>query len=125
MARESFIARQPTSSSKSSIAICYDGGIVFAEREHVVGIDVAAWGLASLPQVQTIRTSCECVRASVKEIGDGPNKIILVVQVAADTKMSRNASLAVEIEAILVDESKRVLSFCFTHVATPAANGKD
>lgn len=125
MAPESSIAMQPSTSNKSSSAIRYDGGIVFGDREHVVGIDVATWGLASLLQVQKIHTSCECVRASVRELGDGTKRIILVVQVAADAKMSRNTSLAVEIEAILADESKRVLSFCFTHVATPATNGKE
>ena len=125
MSPESSIASQPTTAKKSLKVMRYDGGFVFADREHVVGIDVAAWSLESLSQVQTIRTSCECVRASVRELGNGPRKIILVAQVAADAKMSRNTSLAVEIEAILADESKKVLSFEFTHVAIPATNGKD
>ena len=125
MSPESAIASQPTTAKKSLNVMRYDGGFVFADREHVVGIDVAAWGLESPSQVQTIRTSCECVRASVRELGDGKKKIILVVQVAADAKMSGNTSLAVEIEAILADESKKVLSFEFTHEAIPATNGKD
>lgn len=100
----------------------YDGGFVFADQEHVVGIDVAAWGIASLSQIQKLQTSCECVHASLRKMDDGPKKIILVVRVATDAKMSRSTSLSVQIEAILTDGSKKLLTFEFTHVAIPAMN---
>ena len=125
MAPGSSIASQPSTTNKSLSAMRYDGGFVFADREHVVGIDVAAWHLDSILQIQRIKTSCECVRASVKELGERSKKIVLVVQVAADAKMSGDNSLAVQIDAVLVDKSRRVLSFCFTHDASPAGTRKD
>ncbi len=100
----------------------YDGGFVFADHEHVVGIDVTAWGIASLSQIQKLQTSCDCVHAGVSKMDDGPKKIILVVRVATDAKMSHSTSLSVQIEAILSDGSKKLLTFEFTHVAIPAMN---
>lgn len=115
-------ATQVTTSNRSMSEMRYDGGFVFADHEHVVGIDVTAWGVASLSDVQKLQTSCECVRASLQELNEGAKKLILVVSVAADAKMSRSTSLAVQIEAILSDESKKLLTFEFTHVANPARN---
>jgi len=119
---QAFIVSQPTNSNSSLKALHYNGGFVFADHEHIVGIDVAKWGLVSRSQVQKIETSCECVRASLKEVGDGSQRIILVVLVGADSNLSRNVTLAVRIEATLSDDSKKVLSFDFTHVAIPTAN---
>lgn len=126
MSRNSSLAPPAISTQKSTIAIKYDGGFVFADRDHIVGIDVNAWGLESISQVQRIQTSCECVHASVRELGNGGiRKTILVVDVAADAKLSRNAALAVEIQAIHGDDSMKLLSFEFTHVAMQSLNGKD
>ena len=111
-----------TTTNRSLNEMHYDGGVVFADHDHVVGIDVAAWGIASLSDVQKIQTSCECVEATLRKMDDGPKKIILVVRVAADAKMSRSAPLAVQIEAILTDGWKKILTFDFTHVAIPAMN---
>jgi hypothetical protein len=83
------------------------------------------WALSSASEVRTIQSSCECVHASLKELEQGSKKIVLVVDVAADAKLSHNASLAVKIEAILADESQRSLTFEFTHVAVPAPDRKD
>jgi hypothetical protein len=125
MDSRSLTASQSTTATNSLNLLRYDGGFIFADREHVVGVDVATWGLASLSQIQRIHTSCECVRATLGELDQGRNRFILVVHVAADSKLSRSASLAVKIEAVLADESKRILSFEFTHVAIPAMNGRD
>ncbi len=118
-------AKLRSSNAKSLSEIRYDGGFVFADRDHVVGIDVSDWALTSVSQVRTIQSSCECVQASLKELEQGSKKIHLVVEVAADMKISRNASLAVMIEAVLTDESKRSLTFEFTHVAQSTTDKKD
>ncbi len=115
-------AAQATTTNRPLIEMRYDGGFVFADQEHVVGIDVAPWGIASLSDIQTLQTSCECVGASLTKLDDGLKKIILVLRVAPDAKLSRSASLAVQIEAILADGSKKLLSFEFTHFAIPAMN---
>jgi hypothetical protein len=83
-------------------------------------VNVTAWGIRSLTEVEKIKTTCDCVQARLAEVGDEKKKSILVVTVKADTKMSRNASLAVQIEAVLVDGSSKSLSFDFTHVAPSA-----
>ena len=116
------LASQATTTNRSSNEMRYDGGFVFADHEHVIGIDVDSWGIASLSQVQRLQTSCECVHASLIKMDDGPKKIILVLRVAADAKMARSTSLAVQIEAILTDGSTKLLSFEFTNVAIPALN---
>ena len=120
--------KRPTAFSKSSKSyreIRFDGGFVFADRDHVVGIDISDWALSSASEVRTLQSSCECVHASLKELEQGSKKIVLVVDVAADAKLSHNASLAVKIEAILMDESQRSLTFEFTHVAVPVPDRKD
>ena len=117
--------RAGATESQISKTLHYDGGFIFADGDHIVGIDVAEWGLSSPSQVQSIKTSCECVRASLRELREGPTKTVLVVQVAADSKMSRNSTLAVEIVAKLADDSKKILSFDFTHVANPSSSERD
>ncbi len=97
----------------------YDGGFIFADREHTVGIDIATWGLRSINDVTLIQSSCECVQAKLIELGDASRMKLLVVDVFSDRRMSRNASLAVGIDALFADGSKKSLSFVFTHVAAP------
>jgi len=105
--------------------IRYDAGFIFANRDHVVGIDVSSWALSSLSQVRKIKSSCECTTSNLKEIEEGSGRHILVINVAADPKMVRNASLAVNIEAILQDNSTRSMSFEFTHIAMPSSQTKE
>jgi len=54
-----------TSIESESREIRYQGGYVFADREHIVGIDVNRWGLDSESEVRDVVSSCECVRASL------------------------------------------------------------
>lgn len=117
--------KRPKVISKRYREIRFDGGFVLADSDHVVGIDISDWALSSASEVRTLQSSCECVHASLKEPEQGSKKIVLVVDVAADAKLSRNASLAVKIEAILMDESQRSLTFEFTHVAVSAPDRKD
>jgi len=122
------IGNHPTAFSKSSKSyreIRFHGGFVFADRDHVVGIDISDWALSSASEVRTLQSSCECVHASLKELEQGSKKIALVIDIAADAKLSHNASLAVKIEAILMDKSQRSLTFEFTHVAVSAPDRKD
>jgi hypothetical protein len=105
--------------------IRYDAGFIFANRDHAVGIDVSSWALSSVSQVREIKSSCECTTSSLKEIGEGSGRHILVINVAADPKMVRNASLAVSIEAVLQDNSTRSMTFEFTHVAMPSSETKE
>jgi hypothetical protein len=96
----------------------FDGGYLFANRKHVVGIDVEAWGIASPEDIERLETSCKCVNVSVIELEEFRPKLILVVEVAEDKNMVGTASLAVRIDAFLKDSSKRSLTFEFTHVAS-------
>lgn len=118
-------SKGPKAISKRYREIRFDGGFVFADRDHVVGIDISDWALSSASEVRTLQSSCECVHASLKELEQGSKKIVLVIDIAADAKLSHNASLAVKIEAILMDESQRSLTFEFTHVAVPVPDRKD
>lgn len=96
----------------------FDGGYVFANRKHVVGIDVEAWGIASPEDIERLETSCKCVNVRVMEMNEFRPKLILVVEVAEDQNMVGTASLAVRIDAFLKDSSQRSLTFEFTHVAS-------
>jgi len=99
---------------------CYDGGFVFANENHVVGVDVGLWGLAAADDVKRIQSSCDCVRASLTELDGSPKKKVLVVTVSSDAKMKQNTPLSVSIVASLSDGSSKSLSFQFTHVVAPA-----
>lgn len=96
----------------------FDGGYVFANRKHVVGIDVEAWGIASQEDIERLESSCKCINVRVIELNEFRPKLILVVEVAEDQNMVGTASLAVRIDAFLKDSSQRSLTFEFTHVAS-------
>jgi hypothetical protein len=96
----------------------FDGGYLFANRKHVVGIDVEAWGIASPEDIERLETSCKCVNVRVIELNEFRPKLILVVEVAEDQNMVGTASLAVRIDTFLKDSSQRSLTFEFTHVAS-------
>jgi hypothetical protein len=99
----------------------FDGGYLFANRNHVVGIDVDAWGIASPEDIERLETSCKCLNVRVIELEVFRPKLILVVEVAEDQQMVGTASLAVRIDAFLKDSSQRSLTFEFTHVAFPSS----
>jgi hypothetical protein len=96
----------------------FDGGYLFADRKHVVGIDVEAWGITSQEDIARLGSSCKCVNVRVIELNEFRPKLILVVEVAEDQNMVGTASLAVRIDALLKDSSQRSLKFEFTHVAS-------
>lgn len=105
-----------TSIESQSQEIRYQGGYVFADQEHVVGIDVDRWGLDSAKEVREVITSCECVRASLIHLEQEPKKQLLVVHVDSDLELTRNVPLAVSIEVFLSDGSMRKATFEFTHL---------
>ena len=99
------IPKQPAKrASRKRWGLCLGVECLFAASMF----DVSKWKLASLSQVRKILTCCECVSVSLIKIGDGLRNTILVVQVAADSNLSRNVTLAVKIVLILSDDSKNV-----------------
>lgn len=99
----------------------FDGGYLFANRKHVVGIDVEAWGMNSPEDFERLETSCKCLNVRLIKLEAFRPKLILVVEVGEDQNMVGTASLAVRIDAFLKDSSQRSLSFEFTHVATASS----
>ena len=109
-------------SASGNESIVFQGGYIAADREHLVGFDIAPLNIPADQRVQEVQSSCECVTAKqISIVSHGINKPVLLVTVHPDSNLTGKASLAVELRINLSNHQKRSIVFEFVHYNKGAA----